>query len=67
MANRLPQTLRRLVRSAARGISTAGTGWTAPLDEVFDGVRAVAYGWRTEWCAACHLCHEDGDSFVPDF
>ncbi|MFJ5220290.1 hypothetical protein ACIP98_37090 [Streptomyces sp. NPDC088354] len=38
-----------------------------PLDEVFDGVRAVAYGWRTEWCAACHLCHEDGDSFVPDF
>jgi hypothetical protein len=38
-----------------------------PLDEMFDGVRAVAYGWRTEWCASCHLCHEDGDSFVPDY
>lgn len=38
-----------------------------PLDEVFDGVRAVAYGWLVEWCAACHLCHEDGDAFVPDF
>ncbi|MFD5257295.1 hypothetical protein ACF06V_34670 [Streptomyces bobili] len=37
-----------------------------PLDETFDGVHAVAYGWRTEWCASCHLCHEDGDSFVPD-
>jgi hypothetical protein len=38
-----------------------------PLDETFDGVRAVAYGWLTEWCASCHLCHEDGDTFVPDF
>lgn len=38
-----------------------------PLDETFDGVRAVAYGWRTEWCASCHLCHEDGDTFVPDY
>ncbi|WP_394438599.1 LIM domain-containing protein [Streptomyces sp. SGAir0957] len=38
----------------------------APLDDVFDGVHATAYGWRTEWCAACHVCHEDGDSFVPD-
>ncbi|MEU1466279.1 hypothetical protein ABZ467_37860 [Streptomyces sp. NPDC005727] len=38
-----------------------------PLDEMFDGVRAVAYGWRTEWCASCHLCHEDGDSYVPDY
>ncbi|MFJ2898215.1 hypothetical protein ACIO87_25400 [Streptomyces sp. NPDC087218] len=38
-----------------------------PLDEVFDGIRAVAYGWRTEWCASCHLCHEDGDTFVPDY
>ncbi|MFE7618032.1 hypothetical protein [Streptomyces sp. NPDC057496] len=37
-----------------------------PLDEMFDAVRAVAYGWRTEWCASCHLCHEDGDTFVPD-
>jgi hypothetical protein len=37
-----------------------------PLDEMIDGVHAVAYGWLTEWCAACHLCHEDGDSFVPD-
>lgn len=38
-----------------------------PLDETFDGVRAVAYGWLTEWCASCHLCREDGDTFVPDF
>ncbi|MFI0243083.1 hypothetical protein [Streptomyces sp. NPDC016845] len=37
-----------------------------PLDEEFDGVRAIAYGWRTQWCAACHVCDEDGDSFVPD-
>lgn len=36
-----------------------------PLDEMIDGVHAVAYGWLTEWCASCHLCHEDGDSFVP--
>ncbi|UUS33396.1 MULTISPECIES: hypothetical protein [Streptomyces] len=38
-----------------------------PLDEEFDGVRAVAYGWRTEWCASCHLSQEDGDTFVPDY
>ncbi|WP_327728709.1 hypothetical protein OG250_20775 [Streptomyces sp. NBC_00487] len=38
-----------------------------PLDETFDGVRAVAYGWRVEWCASCHLCYEDGDTFVPDY
>ncbi|MFE2601403.1 hypothetical protein ACFXCZ_33750 [Streptomyces sp. NPDC059396] len=38
-----------------------------PLDETIDGVHAVAYGWRTEWCSSCHLCHEDGDSFVPDY
>ncbi|AZM59141.1 MULTISPECIES: hypothetical protein [unclassified Streptomyces] len=36
------------------------------LDGTFDGVRAAAHGWLTEWCAACHLCHEDGDTFVPD-
>ncbi|MGW5063466.1 hypothetical protein ACWEQ2_40395 [Streptomyces sp. NPDC004096] len=38
-----------------------------PLDETFDGVHAVAYGWLTEWCASCHLCYQDGDTFVPDF
>ncbi|MGW4889799.1 hypothetical protein [Streptomyces murinus] len=27
-----------------------------PLDDTCDGVRAVAYGWLTEWCASCHLC-----------
>lgn len=38
-----------------------------PVDETFDGVRAVVYGWLTEWSASCHLCHEDGDTFVPDY
>ncbi|MFJ9260254.1 hypothetical protein ACIRP4_08245 [Streptomyces bacillaris] len=37
-----------------------------PLDAVINGVRAVAYAWRTEWCASCHLCCEDGDSFLPE-
>lgn len=38
-----------------------------PLDDTFEGVRAIAYGWLTEWCASCHLCHEDRDTFVPEF
>ncbi|WP_411116429.1 hypothetical protein [Streptomyces sp. 058-1L] len=38
-----------------------------PLDAVIDGVRAVAHAWRTEWYASCHLCFEDGDSFLPEY
>ncbi|AGK80089.1 YrhB [Streptomyces microflavus DSM 40593] len=38
-----------------------------PLDAVIDGVRAVAHAWRTEWCASCHRCFEDGDSFLPEY
>lgn len=38
-----------------------------PLDDTFNGVRAVAYGWLVEWCASCHLCREDSDTFVPEF
>jgi hypothetical protein len=48
-------------------LAAATVVWGVGLVRPVRPARAVAYGWRTEWCAACHLCYEDGDSFVPDY
>jgi hypothetical protein len=62
----MPEHLSFFQQIGVAFLAAATVVWGVGLVRPVRPARAVAYGWRTEWCAACHLCYEDGDSFVPD-